>query len=186
MGAALAAAALAAGHEVTVVSGPVSIAYPPAARVIPVVTTEDMLHACVQVFPQCDGVIGVAAPCDYRPLQQASHKIAKTGKPLVVELVETPDILATLAQQKTHQWMVAFALETDDHRSRALEKLARKKCDLVVLNSPQAIDVEHTEVEILSCSGKTIATLSGVKEDVARGIFRAIQDQFIACRAIGK
>jgi len=181
MGAALAAAVLAAGHEVTIVSGPVSIAYPPAARVIPVVTTEDMLHACEQVFPQCDGVIGVAAPCDYRPLQQATHKIAKTGKPLVMELVETPDILATLAEQKTHQWMVAFALETRDQRSRSLEKLARKKCDLVVLNSPQAIDAERTEVEILSRSGEIVATLAGTKEDVARGIFRVIEQQIPGC-----
>ena len=62
MGKALAEAALAAGHQVTIVSGPVDVAYPPAARVIEVVSTEQMLEACQNVFPDCDGLIGVAAP----------------------------------------------------------------------------------------------------------------------------
>ena len=182
MGAALAAAALAAEHEVVIVSGPVSIAYPPAAQVIPVVTTEEMLQACMRVFPQCDGLIGVAAPCDYRPVQKATRKIAKTGKSLVLDLVETPDIIATLARCKTRQWMVAFALETDDHRYRALQKLERKNCDLIVLNGPQAIHSHHTEVEILSRSGETLAALSGPKDEVAQKIFHVIQ-QYLAARA---
>jgi phosphopantothenoylcysteine decarboxylase/phosphopantothenate--cysteine ligase len=182
MGAALAAAAVAAGCEVTIVSGPVAIAYPAEARVIPVVTTEEMLRACLEVFPECDGLIGVAAPCDYRPVQKATKKIAKTGKSLVLELVETPDIIATLARCKTHQWMVAFALETDDHRFRALQKLERKNCDLIVLNGPQAIHAEQTEVEILSRSGETLAALSGPKEEVARTIFQVIQQHVSGTR----
>jgi phosphopantothenoylcysteine decarboxylase/phosphopantothenate--cysteine ligase len=182
MGAALAAAALAAGHEVTIVSGLVSIAYPPAARVIPVVTTEEMLQACMEVFPQCDGLIGVAAPCDYRPVQKATRKIAKTGKSLVLELVETPDIIATLARCKTHQWMVAFALETDDQRYRALQKLERKNCDLIVLNGPQAIHAHQTDVEVLSRSGETLAALSGPKDEVAQKIFHVIQQYLAAAR----
>ena len=67
MGAALVQAAVDAGHEVIVVSGPVDVAYPARAKVVPVVSTEDMLAACQIAFPECDGLIGVAAPCDYRP-----------------------------------------------------------------------------------------------------------------------
>src|SRR5437667_9718795 len=63
MGQALAAAALARGHDVVVVSGPVNLEYPAAAQVLPVVSTEEMLDTCQRVFPTCDGLIGVAAPC---------------------------------------------------------------------------------------------------------------------------
>ena len=67
MGKALAEAALAAGHEVLIVSGPVEVRYPRAAQVLPVVSTEDMLAACLEMFPDCAGLIAAAAPCDYRP-----------------------------------------------------------------------------------------------------------------------
>ena len=96
MGQALAAAAVEAGHEVVVVSGPVGVRYPAAAKVIPVVSTEEMLAECLKVFPACDGLIAVAAPCDYRPRTVADGKIRKTGRPLEIELVETPDIVARL------------------------------------------------------------------------------------------
>src|SRR5688572_24073384 len=80
MGKALAEAALALGHEVVIVSGPVIVDYPAAARVIPIVSTEELLEVCQREFPQCDGVIGAAAPCDYRPLRVETHKITKTGE----------------------------------------------------------------------------------------------------------
>ena len=77
MGAALAAAAIEAGHQVVVVSGPVEVAYPAGAEVIPVVSTEEMLAACRKVFPGCDGLIAVAAPCDYRPAAVARRRSAR-------------------------------------------------------------------------------------------------------------
>ena len=94
-------------------------AYPTDAEVVPVVSTDDMLAACLKVFPACDGLIAAAAPCDYRPAAVAPHKIRKTGEALHVELVETPDVVAALAEIKISQWMVAFALETEDHHMRA-------------------------------------------------------------------
>ncbi|HKD38301.1 MAG TPA: phosphopantothenoylcysteine decarboxylase, partial [Pirellulales bacterium] len=135
MGRAIAEAAIARGHDVVVVSGPVEVAYPPAAEVISIVSTEEMLSECRRVFPQCDGLIGVAAPCDYRPVKVEPQKIHRTGGPLVLELHETPDIVATLAAAKRpDQWVVGFALETEDHRLRALAKLESKSCDLIVVN----------------------------------------------------
>jgi phosphopantothenoylcysteine decarboxylase/phosphopantothenate--cysteine ligase len=179
MGAALAAAAVEAGHEVVIVSGPVDVAYPPEAEILPVVSTEDMAEVCLRVFPTCDGLIAVAAPCDYRPLVVARQKIRKTGGPLTLQLVETADAVAALAAVKRSQWMVAFALETDDPRMRALQKLERKSCDLIVLNGPQAIHAADTQVEVIGAEGEVLATLSGSKQQVGREIFRLIQQRLI-------
>jgi phosphopantothenoylcysteine decarboxylase/phosphopantothenate--cysteine ligase len=179
MGRALAAAALRSGCEVTVVSGPVEIAYPPQAEVIPVVSTAQMLAACQAVFPHCDGLIAVAAPCDYRPLEVRPQKIAKTGRPLHLELVETPDIVVALAEGKRGQWIVAFALETKDRRLRAAQKLHRKRCDLIVANGPSAMHGPDTEVEVLDPQGQVVAQLSGPKEEVALGIFKLIRQRLM-------
>jgi phosphopantothenoylcysteine decarboxylase / phosphopantothenate---cysteine ligase len=180
MGKALAKAALALGHEVIVVSGPVSVEYPAQAKVHPIISTEDLLAACQELFPTCDGVIGAAAPCDYRPLRVEEHKIAKTGQPLVLNLIETPDVIATLGDAKRPgQWLVGFALETDDQRFRALTKMIRKSCDLMVLNAPTAIDSADNQVELLDKSGTVVAALAGSKESVAHGILKAIQARLI-------
>jgi phosphopantothenoylcysteine decarboxylase/phosphopantothenate--cysteine ligase len=176
MGQALAAAALARGHAVVVVSGPVAVDYPPEAQVRRVISTEEMLAACQAVFPECDGVIGAAAPCDYRPVRVAEQKIAKTGQPLLLKLVETPDIMATLgASKRPDQWLVGFALETDDHRFRALTKLERKSCDLMVLNGPAAMDALQTQVEVIDRAGQVLAQLAGSKRQVAEGILALIE-----------
>ncbi len=180
MGRALAEAALAAGHEVIVVSGPVIVEYPPQAKVLPVVSTEELLETCQREFPHCDGVIGAAAPCDYRPVQVESKKIAKTGQPLELHLIETPDVMASLgATKKPGQWLVGFALETDDQRFRALVKLEKKSCDLIVLNGPAAMDSLDNQVEMLDATGNVIAAFEGNKEEVARGILRVIGERLI-------
>jgi phosphopantothenoylcysteine decarboxylase/phosphopantothenate--cysteine ligase len=176
MGRALAEAALALGHEVVMVSGPVTVTYPAACRVVPVVSTEDLLEVCRREFQHCDGVIGAAAPCDYRPVKVATQKIAKTGEPLMLHLVETPDVMATLgAEKKPGQWLVGFALETEDQRFRALTKLEKKSCDLIVLNGPEAMDAADNQVEVLNRAGEVVRSLAGSKEEVAHGILAEIQ-----------
>jgi len=184
MGKALAEAALEFGHRVTIVTGPVDISYPRQAETVEVISTEEMLAACQRVFPNCDGLIGAAAPCDYRPQTVAAQKIHKTGEPLVLQLIETPDIVATLAHQRQpHQWVVGFALETEDPRLRALAKLERKSCDLMVLNGLEAMNSAYNFVEVLDRSGQVVETLSGAKEIVARGVLGAIQRLLIAPRS---
>jgi len=181
MGRALVEAALELGHEVVVVSGPVNVEYPKAADVRPIVSTEELLAVCQELFPNCDGVIGAAAPCDYRPVRVETQKIAKTGQPLMLNLVETPDVMATLgASKRPNQWLVGFALETDDQRFRALTKLERKSCDLIVLNGPAAMDAADNQVEVFDRTGATVAALSGTKERVAAGILRVIQQRLMA------
>jgi phosphopantothenoylcysteine decarboxylase/phosphopantothenate--cysteine ligase len=175
MGQALAEAAIHAGHDAVIVSGPVEVTYPEAAEVIPVVSTDDMLVACRQVFPGCHGLIGVAAPCDYRPVRVEPRKIHKTGEPLVLHLEETVDIVACLAAQRDRQWIVGFALETEDHRLRALAKLERKSCDLVVVNGVDAMHALETRVEVIDRSGRVIGAFAGAKRLVAGEIFSVIQ-----------
>lgn len=179
MGRALTEAAIELGHEVVVISGPVEVEYPSAARIVPVVSTEDMLAAAAREFDRCDGLIGAAAPCDYRPVRVESHKITKTGQPLELSLTETDDVVATLGEQKGQRWVVGFALETEDHRLRALAKLERKHCDLVVSNGPTAIASPDNTVEILAPDGTVLATLTGLKEEVAAGILKLIDERLI-------
>lgn len=180
MGQSLAQAAIDGGHEVLIVSGPVDVTYPAAAKVTWVVTTEEMLATCQRMFQECDGLIGIAAPCDYRPIKVEPQKIHKTGEPLVLHLVETPDIVASLASGKrADQWVVGFALETEDQHFRAVTKMQKKSCDLMVLNGPQAIGAEENSVEVLDQSGSVVASLNGAKERVARELFEVIDRRLI-------
>lgn len=179
MGAALAAAAIELGHEVVVVSGPVEVAYPEPCRLVGVLSTEEMLEAARTCFADCDGLIGAAAPCDYRPEIVSADKIAKTGRPLELHLVETPDIVATLAQEKGDRWVVGFALETADHRLRALAKLERKHCELMVSNGVEAMNSLENSVEVLDPSGLVVGRFAGPKPEVARGILKTIQQRLI-------
>jgi phosphopantothenoylcysteine decarboxylase/phosphopantothenate--cysteine ligase len=180
MGAALAEAALALGHEVIVVSGPVEVDYPPAADVVPVISTEEMMDACLRIFVDCDGLIGAAAPCDYRPVHIQPNKIAKTGEPLQLHLIETEDIVATLGAEKGLRWVVGFALETEDHRLRALAKLERKHCDLMISNGVEAMHSLDNQVEILDPAGTVLKQVSGTKLEVAHEILAVIAERLIA------
>lgn len=182
MGAALAQAALDLGHEVVVVSGPVEVTYPHDCQVVPVISTEDMLTVAAKQFESCDGLIGAAAPCDYRPVKVASDKIAKTGEPLRLELVETDDVVATLGVTKGDRWVVGFALETQDHRLRALAKLERKSCDLMVSNGLEAMNSLENRVEVIDPAGTVLARYQGTKAEVARGVLQVIDQRLIRRR----
>jgi phosphopantothenoylcysteine decarboxylase / phosphopantothenate---cysteine ligase len=91
-------------------------------------------------------------------------------------------VVAQLGAAKNAQWMVAFALETEDPRMRAMQKLERKNCDLIVINGPQAVHAPDTKVEILDASGNMAATFAGSKQEVAGQIFRLIEDRLIRCQ----
>jgi phosphopantothenoylcysteine decarboxylase/phosphopantothenate--cysteine ligase len=179
MGRALADAALSLGHDVVIVSGPVEVEYPPATKVVPVISTEDMMAAAANEFETCDGMIGAAAPCDYRPMRIESHKIAKTGQPIDLHLIETDDVVATLGAKKRHRWVVGFALETEDHRLRALAKLERKFCDLMVSNGAEAISSTDNSVEMITPNGEVLASFAGSKEDVATWILSIIDKRLV-------
>ena len=176
MGTALVDAAIALGHDVVVITGPVQVSYSSEAQVIPVDTTDQMLAAVLEHFPSCDGLIGAAAPCDYMPRRISSEKITKSGQPIQLELIETADIVAMAAQRKLpHQWVVGFALETEDLRFRAIVKMQRKCCDMMVSNGPSALNSLTNDVEIIAADGRTIAYVSGDKSTVATAIIQATE-----------
>ena len=182
MGYALAAAALAAGHEVVLVSGPVELPAPVGAEVHPVETTAQMRDACVGRFPGCDGVIAAAAVCDYKPRHRIAGKIAKTGDPIAIEMIETDDVLAELGRHKDSRWVIGFALEAENPRANALQKLRAKNCDYVVVNSPAAIGAPTNTVELIDTRGDVVTQWSGDKRDVAQSLIEFVSRTFPAGR----
>jgi len=167
MGYAIASAAVAAGHEVVLVSGPVSLAPPAGCHVVSVETTEQMGRACLDAFEDSDGVVAVAAVCDYRPLVRNEGKLTKTGEPISVEMIETDDVLASLGARKADRFVIGFALEASNPREGALQKLRAKNCDAIVLNGPAAIGSEENSIELIDDSGSVVASWSGPKSELA-------------------
>lgn len=180
MAKALASAALARGHVVTVVSGPVSVRYPAGARVIPVVTTAEMLEATLRELPGCDGVIAAAAPCDFQPEQRRAGKIPRQGTRLSLRLVPTPDVIATLARrERPGQWFVAFALEPGADPQRACAKITAKKCDLIVVNDVTALEADTNAVTVYDAAHRQVGARRASKRAVAGWLIRLIESRLI-------
>lgn len=124
------------GAEVFLVTGPTQLSIVhPNIKIIPVVSADQMYAAAHQYFPDSDIAILSAAVSDYKPQAIACQKIKKKSDHITVELVPTPDILASLGKIKTKQFLVGFALETCDELENAKGKLQRKNLDMIVLNS---------------------------------------------------
>jgi len=176
MGAALAEAVIQQGGVPIVVSGTTAISYPPKAQIHWIETTEQMLQCCLKLFPQCIGVIGAAAPCDFRPVTFSDQKISKTkGSMITLPLAQTPDILADLGKiKRLDQWSVAFALETQDGTRRALEKLKQKHCDFVVLNDHHSINNDEAAFQVFDAAGTLRKTFTGSKRVFAEELLRLI------------
>ena len=137
MGVALAEEFGSRGAEVTLVAGP-GVAHPnsKAITVIRINTASEMADQCLEYFPHTDITVMAAAVADYTPVIKGDRKIKKTDKNLNLELTKTTDILKMMGQRKTqNQFLVGFALETDNEIENALSKLKEKNLDLIVLNS---------------------------------------------------
>ncbi|HHL38891.1 MAG TPA: bifunctional phosphopantothenoylcysteine decarboxylase/phosphopantothenate--cysteine ligase CoaBC [Deltaproteobacteria bacterium] len=172
MGFALARAAKRRGAEVVLVSGPTALARPHGIDLVGVTTAEEMYDACVSFFPQSTVVVMAAAVSDYRPVKTHARKVKKDRPRLELELERTKDILKELAaRKKRDQTLVGFALETEDHVERALEKLREKSLDLVVANSPSGISSDTNEVTIIDRRGGQTRLEPMNKFDVADRIF---------------
>ncbi len=138
-GYAIAAAARAAGADVTLISGPVTCDPPPNVQVVRVQSARDMYEAAMQHALGADLFIGVAAVADYRPAEQHERKLKKSernGAELTLHLVENPDIIASVAALPAAQrpFCVGFAAETHNALDYARAKRQRKNLDAIVVN----------------------------------------------------
>lgn len=137
MGYALAEAAVAAGYDVILVSGPVTLKQPAGlAEFVSIISAADMAEAVKSRFPAVDAFISCAAVADYRPVEIAAQKIHKQDGDMILRLERTEDILLTLGGMKqSHQTLIGFAAETEDLRARALSKMERKNLDWIAANT---------------------------------------------------
>ena len=163
-GYAVALVAAARGAAVTLVSANVSLADPPAVTVVTVQDARDLQAAMTDLTPGADAVVMAAAVADFRPGRTGAHKIKKRAgvEPEPLTLVQNPDILAGIATPGAHRprLVVGFAAETGDEHGSALDyardKLARKNCDLLVLNrvdGGRAFEVADNAGVILAADG---------------------------------
>jgi len=154
MGYAVARAALEAGAEVTLVSGPSSLAAPAHARRVDVISAEDMLSAVKARVPLSDIFVSVAAVADYRPVEVSEQKIKKTERNLTLELKPTPDILAYVAGLPKPPFCVGFAAESERLAEYAESKRRRKKVPLLAANLAQhAIGADENEITLFDDDG---------------------------------
>ena len=158
-GYAIAAAAAAAGAEVVLISGPVSVPAPQGLQIMRVETAKQMLKAVEQALP-ADVFIATAAVADWRMMQPADQKMKKNDSSFqTLELTKNPDILATIAQMKKGRprVVVGFAAETENLVENAKKKLISKQCDLVVANDvgakTQTFGGDMNEVVIVDKAG---------------------------------
>jgi len=180
MGYAIAEAALAAGHSVVLVSGPVHLPAPAGAEVIRVESAREMFEAVRDRIAGCDAAIFSAAVSDYRAARIALHKIKKNADRLVLELEKTEDILGSCRQVFGYQGILAgFAAETEHLLERAREKMERKGCDFLVANDVSRPDIgfdrDENEVTILSRTAPPVKLEYQGKKAIGEALIRMIE-----------
>ncbi len=172
MGYALAAAAVARGHDVALITGPVELDPPADVETIRVISAEEMFTVADSLFEHCDAAIMTAAVCDYRPARPLNHKLKKQARSRRITLLPTKDICAHLGSIKGERVVIGFAMEDHDHYAHAEGKLARKHCDAIVLNGPDNIGADEATIEILEIGGNWSAPVAGTKQQIADRIVR--------------
>ena len=176
MGVSLAKAITEQGGEVVLVLGPSSLNPElDGLTVERVQSAQEMYDAALKHFPTCQVAIMAAAVADYRPVDPATEKIKKKGERMTIELVKTPDIAATLGQQKqAGQVLIGFALETENAEANARGKLERKNLDYIVLNSLRdtgaGFGTDTNKVSIFAADNKVVHFKLKSKDEVARDI----------------
>lgn len=124
------------GAEVILVSGPTHLNVKNnSVKVVRVTSAQEMYDACHEYYNEVDVAIAAAAVADYRPKNVANQKIKKNESTFSIELEKTKDILASLGEQKKKQFLIGFALETENEIEHAKQKIQKKNLDLIVLNS---------------------------------------------------
>jgi phosphopantothenoylcysteine decarboxylase/phosphopantothenate--cysteine ligase len=181
MGFAIARAAAEAGARVTLVAGPVALATPRGVLRIDVGSAREMLDAVLPLAPQHELFVATAAVADWRPAEEAAHKIKKDGSGAVPALafVENPDILATVARLPATQrpWCVGFAAESQDVERHARAKLQKKGVPLVVGNLGPATFGRNDNALLLVEADRTTELPRADKLTLARQLVAAIAER---------
>ncbi len=178
MGYALAAAAVEAGHEVTLVSGPVALVPPQGlAAFVRIETAAEMAEAMKQAFPDAEVTILCAAVADYRPKNYSASKLKKQEGDLSIELERTEDIALSLGKMKRpDQILAGFAAETEDIEQNALKKLRMKNFDWIAANQVGVPDSgfasDTNRLKLYSAAGEVIDLGTGKKTELARTVIR--------------
>jgi len=176
MGYAIARAAVSAGHQVTLISGPTSLRRPRSVRFIPVVTGQQMFEAVKDALSGCDCLVMAAAVTDFAPERPFASKIKKTGRPLTVRLVPVRDILRWASRHRPEgSVIVGFALEDRQTRQRAQAKLEQKGLDMIIANSPLAIGADKVSLQVKTAGSPWLDLPLASKATQARRIVRLVE-----------
>ena len=158
MGAAIAASAMAAGHDVTLIVGPVTAAMPKVTKRVDIESAHELQRAVLEQFPKHDLLIMAAAVADFTPKTFHGSKVPRGGA-WSLELVPTEDILAAAgAIKREDQRTVGFSLEQVGNIHRSREKLVKKKLDLIVYNPTATLNSSEVDAVLLYPDGREEAT----------------------------
>ena len=181
MGYAIAEAALESGHEVILISGPVSLQSPRTAKLVSVSTSDQMFEAVHRDASKCDICVMCAAVADYKPAGVSPAKIKKRSENVSLELIPTRDILDSLGHWHDRRFLVVgFAAETNDVEKNAARKLHEKNCDIMIANdvssAKSGMESDKNEVTILFQNGKRQKISRASKKIIARELVKILQN----------
>jgi len=177
MGYAIAEAALDAGHEVVLISGPVALVAPPRAQIVRVTTADEMYNAVHANLADIDIAVLCAAVADFKPTEYVPRKIKKNEGVPTIDLTPTRDILASLGALKEKKFLLAgFAAETDDLEKNARTKLEKKQCDVVIGNDVSApglgFESDENELTIFLPDHSSRVLQRASKRDLAKSLVK--------------
>ena len=178
MGFSIAKAAIEAGWNVDLVTGPVALEEPIGAILYPVMSAEEMLHQVDALFDACDILIMTAAVSDFRPVIQHTQKEKKGDASMNIEFERTTDILKTMSDRKAHQTVVGFAAETRDMVTYAKEKLASKNLDFILANevgrAGLGFAADTNELLLIAADGSSIKLGPSTKSAIAEELIQLV------------
>jgi phosphopantothenoylcysteine decarboxylase/phosphopantothenate--cysteine ligase len=178
MGYAIAEAAIEAGHEVILISGPVNLGPPRRAKLVSVSTSDEMFDAVLRHADNCDVCILCAAVADYMPAKVSPVKIKKRAGNLSLDLIPTRDILDSLGRRQNRRFLlIGFAAETNDVEQNALQKLRAKNCDIMVANDARlGMESDENELMILFREGEMKTISRALKKILAHELVKIFQN----------
>jgi phosphopantothenoylcysteine decarboxylase/phosphopantothenate--cysteine ligase len=168
------------GADVTLIMGPTQMSFSSnCISLIRVTSAVEMYEATIELFDKADITVMAAAVADYAPVVKEGEKIKKNEEKLTIELSKTKDILKSLGEKKKPgQVLVGFALETNNEKENALDKLKRKKADMIILNSLRDTGAgfghDTNKITIFDKGGEEFAFAQKTKEEVAKDIVDTI------------